>query len=331
MLRRALLSLVTLAILLTFAEGRAAAHGMRSIYVEVVEQTSGRALVTMRTPVPVSGVQLTTRAPCRLEPAPDAPAALVLSCTNGTVGGATLAAVGLGPIIDSVVVWTVLIDGASASTLISRERHEGALPTAHVSSFAVARQYVGVGVRHIATGFDHLCFLLGLVVALRRVRAVLWAETAFTLSHTISITAATLGWVRVSAPAVEACIALSLVLVAAAAMSTKRAPATDAKRGAGLAFVFGLIHGLGFAGGLGEIGLPAQAVPAALTGFSVGVEIGQLAFVAVVLAVLGLARRWRRLGAEPLLARACSYGVGVAGSYWLIERMVSLLSSPRGL
>jgi hypothetical protein len=122
------------------------------------------------------------------------------------------------------------------------------------------------------------------------------AETAFTLSHTLSFSASALGWVRVSAPAAEACIAVSLVLVAldagrAARDASRRAPGDDAWKTAGLAFAFGLVHGLGFAGGLTEIGLPSSAVPAALIGFAAGVEIGQVAFLAIALAVLAVLER----------------------------------------
>jgi len=305
---------------------RAEAHAMRTAYVEVVERSPGRALVTLGTQVPVTGVRLSAEAPCTLQAADDtARGALLLDCPNGTVGGATLVFEGLGPILSEAVVWTVLADGTSSSTLVTHDRAACVLPTAGASAFGVARQYVGLGVRHILTGFDHLLFLLGLVVVLRRVRAVLLAETAFTLSHTLSFTAAALGWVHVSTGAVEACIALSLVLVALDA--TRRRDARmppSALRGAGLAFAFGLVHGLGFAGGLAEIGLPTRAIPSALAGFAAGVELGQVAFLALVLAAFALARRVRAASAERVLATVATYAVGAVGCFWLFERLRAL-------
>jgi hypothetical protein len=199
----------------------------------------------------------------------------------------------------------------------------------------VARQFVGLGVKHISTGLDHLLFLLGLVVALRRVRAVMLAETAFTLSHSLSYTASALGWVHIPTGPVEACIALSLVLVALEAARRGAAgpevvpPLRSLElRGTGLAFVFGLVHGLGFAGGLAETGLPVNAIPPALLGFAAGVELGQVAFLALALGAFALLRSAR---AWPLLERraalAATYTVGSVGFFWWLER-VAVLWSP---
>ena len=304
------------------------AHGMLSAYVEVIERTPGLALVTVRAQVPVTGLRVVADAPCTIEAAGESGGAQALVCP-GTVSGASLRIEGLGTILSEAVVFTSLADGTSSSTLATREHPTCTLPIAGASALGVARQYVGLGIKHIATGFDHLLFLVGLVVVLRRVRAVLLAETAFTLSHSISFSASALGWVRVSPPAVEACIALSLVLVAIEAtrgpMSKSPADTQGATlRGAGLAFVFGLVHGLGFAGGLAEIGLPARAIPSALAGFACGVEIGQVAFLAVVLALFALVQRIPRASASRALAMAATYAIGGLGSYWLIERLRAL-------
>jgi hypothetical protein len=294
---------VTLACLL-FA-GSASAHGMRSIYVEVVELSPGQARVTTRAQVPVTGITITADAPCTLD-------GEMLVCP-GTLGGATLHVEGLGPIVSEAVVW-VSAEGTSTSHLVTPQAPSWTLPSTHVSSLEVARDYVGLGVRHIATGADHLLFLLALVLALKRVRAVLLAETAFTLSHSLSFSASALGWIHVSAAAAEACIALSLVLVA---LDIGRGE-TTARRGAALAFVFGLVHGLGFAGGLAEIGMPPSAIPAALVGFAGGVEIGQIAFLAVALTLFALAQRTRVGRLAPTVG---AYAVGVVGCFWLFERI----------
>lgn len=329
-LLRAALSALALALALLAARP-ADAHAARSAYVEVVEREGGVALVTVRAQVPVTGLRLLARAPCAMAAAEAG--ALALACPGGTVAGATIEVEGLGSIVGEAVVWAVLVDGSSSSSLLTPSKTECTLPRPGASALAVARQYAGAGVRHIVGGFDHLLFLLGLVVVLRRARAVLLAETAFTLSHTLSFTAAALGWVRVPAAPVEACIALSLVLVA---LDARGAPPADAAgsrgplasvawRGAGLAFVFGLVHGLGFAGGLSEAGLPERAIPAALAGFAAGVEVGQVAFLAAVLAVFALARRARGAAPERWLAAAAAYAVGGVGFFWLIERVRALL------
>jgi hypothetical protein len=174
---------------------------------------------------------------------------------------------------------------------------------------------------HIATGADHLLFLVLLVLLLRRVRPVLLAETAFTLSHSISFAATSLGWIRVAAAPAEACIALSLVLLA---LDVREEPQRDALRGAAAAFVFGIVHGLGFAGGLREMGLPDAHAGLALVGFGAGVEIGQVAFLAVI---LGLAALLGRLRAFPRLVSGGAVAIGSVATAWLIERIVVSLSA----
>jgi hypothetical protein len=178
-----------------------------------------------------------------------------------------------------------------------------------------------LGVVHIGTGDDHLLFLLLLVLLLRSARSVLLAETAFTLSHSVSFSATALGWIHVSSAGAEACIALSLVLLAAEI--EPRGPPADAWRGARLALVFGLVHGLGFAGGLREIGLPERAIAAALVSFGAGVELGQVAFLALLLGGLHLMRDARML---PRLRWAAVYGAGSISAFWLIERTAVCLS-----
>ena len=185
------------------------------------------------------------------------------------------------------------------------------------SGWSIAWQYARLGVRHILTGTDHLLFLALLVLSLRRVRSVLLAESAFTLSHSLSFSATALGWIHMSSAAAEACIALSLVLLAAD-VRVRGAP-PRAARGAWLALVFGLVHGLGFAGGLREIGLPDGAVASALLSFGAGVEVGQVAFLAALLALLHLVRRASQLSRLNLVA---VYAAGALSAYGLFERVI---------
>jgi hydrogenase/urease accessory protein HupE len=193
------------------------------------------------------------------------------------------------------------------------------LPLAARARLAVAAAYVRLGIVHIATGFDHLLFLLALALQLWRLRAVLLAETAFTLSHTLSFSATALGLVQLAPAAAEACIALSLVLLARELVVGRRiSPA----RGALVALAFGLVHGLGFAGGLREIGLPEHDVGLALVGFGAGVEMGQVAFLALVLLVLHAAAVARR---RDLVGHVGGLGIGSVGAFWLCQRLWVLL------
>jgi hydrogenase/urease accessory protein HupE len=193
----------------------------------------------------------------------------------------------------------------------------------------VAITYLGLGVEHILFGFDHLLFVLALVILVREWRRVAVTVTAFTVAHSITLAAATLGFVDVPGKPVEAAIALSIVLVAVEIVNARRGqPSLTARWPWLIAFAFGLLHGLGFAGALSEVGLPQHAIPLALLFFNLGVEVGQLAFVAVVL-VVGWAwlkvtsQGWGSAVAEGRFSRldvAAAYAIGTLAAYWLIER-----------
>jgi len=326
------LALTLLAVLLALvaAERPARAHGMRTAYVEVTELEPGRAIVRWRSQVDGATIGLRFDAPCRTSRRAEsaehpADPSLVVECGT-TLAGARMHVDGLGAVLSEAVVWVAFRDGTSASHLVAAGSPSWELPRAE-SFWVVASQYTRLGVVHIMTGADHLLFLLALVLCLRRVRAVFLAETAFTLSHSLSFSAATLGWAHVSSRAAEACIALSLVLIALDVPARDRrsvargigGPARRTKTyGPMLAFAFGLVHGLGFAGGLSEIGLPEHAIPLALVSFGAGVEAGQVAFLAVVLVIASLLGRMRTY---PRFALAGAYAVGGVGSFWFIERI----------
>src|SRR6185436_4328445 len=211
--------------------------------------------------VPVTGIALHAEAPCAIDATSDG---TWLRCPE-RLGDAALSVTGLGPVASEAVLFVTFLDGTTTSGCATAGHPRWTIPGPGAGALSVAGRYVVLGIEHIASGADHLLFLLALVLCLRTLRAVMLAETAFTLSHTLSFSASALGWVHVSAAAAEACIAVSLVLIALDIGRTVR----DAPwKTAGLAFAFGLVHGLGFAGGLTEIGLPASAVPAALVGFA---------------------------------------------------------------
>lgn len=150
--------------------------------------------------------------------------------------------------------------------------------------FEVAVTYTVIGIEHILLGFDHLLFVLALVMIVSDTRKLLITNTAFTIAHSITLSLATLGVLHVPGPPVEAIIALSIVFVAAEIMHRRQGRIGLAVRKPWIvAFAFGLLHGLGFAGALAEVGLPENSIPLALLFFNIGVEIGQVLFITVVL------------------------------------------------
>ena len=186
-----------------------------------------------------------------------------------------------------------------------------------------ALRYSQLGIEHILFGVDHLLFILSLLLIVRGRAMLLGTITAFTLAHSVTLALATLGLVTVPSAPVEASIALSIVFVAAEGL--RGGPATLTRRFPWIAaFGFGLLHGFGFAGALSEVGIPPREVPVALLFFNVGVEIGQLCFLAVVLGLVLVVRRWLRPGA-PWQKWAPGYAIGAVSAFWLIERIQAMV------
>ena len=183
--------------------------------------------------------------------------------------------------------------------------------------------YFRIGVEHILFGFDHLLFVLGLVLLVRP-RQLLATVTAFTLAHSLTLAAASLGGITLPGPPVEIVIAMSIALLGAETIYRSRGRETLSQRKPWLiAFGFGLVHGFGFAGALAEIGLPKGAEVLALLLFNLGVEAGQVAFVGAVLLLVVLATRLARLPLSPARIVA-AYAIGITGAYWAIERIVNV-------
>ncbi|MCK7598442.1 HupE/UreJ family protein [Microbulbifer sp. CAU 1566] len=199
----------------------------------------------------------------------------------------------------------------------------------------VAATYFGLGVEHILLGIDHLLFVLALVVLVSGWRQLVATITAFTLAHSITLALAVLGVVSVPQGPVEAVIALSIVFVAVEILHKLEGRKTLAIRKPWLvAFGFGLLHGLGFAGALSEIGVPEHAIPLSLAVFNLGVEAGQLAFILAVSALMLLLRQmplvhqWEiRTGHTATVASALpvAYLVGGLAAWWLIDRTIALV------
>jgi hypothetical protein len=231
---------------------------------------------------------------------------------------------------------TVRIAGLVATridVLARVERADGAVQTVRVtpdhphfiidpepSLAGVVWTYLVLGFEHILLGFDHLLFVLALVLIVVGRGTLIKTVTAFTVAHSITLALASLGFVNVPAAPVEACIALSIAFVAAEIVNARRGtPGITARYPWIVAFSFGLLHGLGFAGALAEVGLPHGAIPLALLMFNVGVELGQLVFIAAALSVLALIARLP-LPRPAWGWRVAPYAIGSIAMFWVIER-----------
>jgi hypothetical protein len=229
---------------------------------------------------------------------------------------------GLSATMVDVLVRIALADGRVVSRLLRPDAPSFTF-TAETAG-PTAGGYIALGVEHILFGIDHLLFVFALVLIVRGVGLLVKTITAFTIAHSITLALATLGFVKMPSAPVEAVIALSIVFVAAEIVRSRRGGRGLTERAPWLvAGFFGLLHGFGFAGALSEVGLPANDIPLALLWFNVGVEAGQLAFVAVVLGIIALLRRipfslprW-----TPLVP---PYAIGGLAMFWVIERTAAI-------
>jgi len=245
----------------------------------------------------------------------------IVNVPNGVIDGEKIRFIGLEATITDVFVRFVWLDGSN-TTAIARPSEPFVDIVAQRSTWQVAIDYTELGVDHILSGFDHLTFVLALILIVSGMRRLLITVTAFTLAHSITLAAAALGVVWIPGSPVEATIALSILFLASELMKVKRGQMSlTAQYPWVVSFIFGLLHGFGFAGALTEIGLPEQSILLALVFFNVGVELGQLLFVAIII-FLGFGLQ--KLKQPKLLERSelvAIYSIGGLASFWLIERL----------
>jgi hydrogenase/urease accessory protein HupE len=194
------------------------------------------------------------------------------------------------------------------------------------SALGAFRDYLRLGVLHIATGFDHLLFVFGLVLLANSARRQVWTVTAFTAGHSVTLSLAALGVVRVPTAPIEVAIAATILALALELARGEPAPGKEGalrRRPWAVAFTFGLLHGFGFAGALAEVGLPQEEIPVALFSFNLGIELGQLAFVALVL-VLRRALAPALSRAPAWIVRAPVTAIGALAVYWCLDRTARL-------
>lgn len=329
---RALLRAVLGALFLALGATRASAHETRPAYLELRETAPDRYDVLWK--VPAAGnlrlgiyVELPAGTERLSEPrglfADGAYMERWSVRVPGGLEGGTIHIAGLDATRIDVLVRVVHADGV-AQVVRLLPRTPSFVVAARPDVLDVVRTYSVLGIEHILTGLDHLLFILGLLFVTRGGWRLAKTVTGFTVSHSLTLTAATLGWVNVPPAPVEAVIALSIVFVAAETLHLRRGrEGITARYPWFVAFAFGLMHGLGFAGGLSAAGLPAAHIPTALLFFSLGVETGHLAFVAAVLAVRALARR-ARLPWPRWAELVPPYAIGALAMYWVLERTQAL-------
>jgi len=251
-------------------------------------------------------------------------------CPGGLVGR-TIEIEGLSATRTDVLARIEWSDGTTQAVRLTPEQTSFEAKAAP-GALEVTKTYFLLGVEHILLGIDHLLFVLGLLFLVGNWKRLIATVTAFTVAHSITLAAATLGWVHVAQAPVEATIALSIMFVAAEIIHGAHGEPRLASRAPWLvAFVFGLLHGFGFAGALREIGLPQKDVPLALLFFNVGVEAGQLMFIAAVVAVFSvLTRLVRKQGSrdhgpwysETLIRTPVAYAIGSMAAYWTVQRVI---------
>jgi hydrogenase/urease accessory protein HupE len=312
--------------------GRAQAHSFEPALLDLSEGEGGRFEVVWKSPTPrdasdpMGGLTPELPAHCHrldgrpaVEPEAEGPRFFAVDCGARGLRGERLAVAGLGGSQVDVIVRISWRDGHTTSGVLRSGLDELVLPGASAGTPAaiVLWRYGRLGVEHILLGIDHLLFVLGLLLLVDGWGRLALTISAFTLAHTVTLALAVLGLVDVPPAPVEAAIALSIVLVAVELARPDDAPATLARRAPWLvAFLFGLLHGLGFAGALTAVGLPADHLPLALLAFNGGVEVGQVLFVTAMLVPVRLLRRapaWVRL--------VPAYAIGALAASWTLERL----------
>ncbi len=330
---KALTSLRAIGLVIAFVVSSAAgAHEVRPALLQITQHDTHRYDVLWKQPV--NGEVAIHLVPRLSSGALDAQPTVVsatptfavtlwrnLSEERMPLDGQTLTVEGLEHSITDVLVNVTLADGRSVQQFLKPSHNAVRLDLSeHAAPPATA--YLSLGIEHILTGVDHLLFVLGLLLLVRKSWPLLRTITAFTLAHSVTLAATTLGWIHVRSSVVEALVALSIVILAVELVRHARGEGGLTSRYPWLiAFAFGLLHGCAFAGALAEVGLPAHDIPLALFLFNVGVEIGQLLFIAAASLVLWCVVRivrhwpdWTRLAAP--------YAIGTFASYWFIERFL---------
>ncbi|MDX1559098.1 MAG: HupE/UreJ family protein [Marinobacter sp.] len=325
--------LVFLLVLAAFWSAPCAAHESQPGLLEVRQLTAERWEVVWRAPIYYGKPHPASLAlPANWQPVGEPTVQRLASAhlyrqivivPMGKLDGSEIGFPGLEQTITDVFVRVARSDGSESSQVV-RPTSPKAVLRGERPWHVTAVEYTVLGFHHILLGIDHLLFVVGLLVIVRGSRMLVWTITAFTVAHSITLALATLGYASVSGPPLNAAIALSILFLGPEMVRVWRGQTSFTIRHAWVvAFCFGLLHGFGFASGLSTVGMPQAEVPLALAMFNVGVELGQLTFVALILLSYRAMRvldfrwpRWVELGP--------AYTIGTLGAYWTIQRTLMM-------
>jgi len=310
------------------------ADEIRPALLDIKEQNTGLFAVTWKVPMRGDKVlAITPILPDNLElvgtpTQQNVPGALIEHATykinTGTLPGKLIEIEGLTEVQTDVLLLIQLQDGSQHSAILRPSAPQFEIPL-EASKLKVAGDYWRLGTVHILEGVDHLLFVLALLLIVVGFGELFKAVTAFTVAHSITLALATLDVIRVPSAPTEAIIALSILFLAAEIVHKHNGQIGITERWPWvIAFLFGLFHGLGFAGALSEIGVPQTEVPLALFMFNVGVETGQLLFIAAVMSLVWLLQKLH-MSAPPAAWRILPYSIGGLAAYWTIDRVMSFL------
>ena len=309
--------------------GTVAAHEARPLYLDIAETGTHQYRVTMRVPASVPDFNRPTISPpsaCRAQ-------GLSWSCSQGLQGQQIKVMYPrFNPAVSTLARFTFL-NGEEHTLLASPDETTLNVPQAEEAG-QIATQYGWLGMTHIFGGYDHLLFLFCLMIIAKTFRRILWVVTGFTLAHSLTLVASALGWLRIPIAPVEAVIALSVLFLAVEIARSyqpniKTAPSLTWRYPALVSSSFGLLHGLGFASVLSEIGLPQTAALTALVSFNLGVEAGQVLIVAAALVSITFfaqtEERWAfRLGRKT--EHVLIYAIGVLSAFWVVDRLTAMVA-----
>ncbi len=322
-------------LLLLLSVGSAQAHTSLPAYLELSEVAPGTFTVVWRVPAveaPPPAIYPVLPTHCSVPEIPSAVQALGSIITSGVVTcgsiglvDETIAIDGLRVQIMDALVRIAFLDGTSVTKVLKPDEPSFVV-IAGRGTGVDGWGYFRLGIDHILSGIDHLLFVFGLLLLVKGFRRLLKAITAFTVAHSITLGLATVGLVHVPPAPVEALIALSIVFLAVELVQYERGNTRLTHRKPWLVtFAFGLLHGFGFAGALSQIGIPSSDIPVALLSFNVGVEAGQLAFIAASL-VLFFGLRTFELRVQPWMRVVPAYMIGSLASVWFLQRCALVLS-----
>ncbi len=321
-----------IAFLLTSFTQTAEAHRLQPAYLEISEQSAGKFSILWKRPfigskpmninpqLPASCTNLTE--PVVQPLASGAVERWLVDCGSSGMTNETIVIDGLSSTQTDTLLRIQMVDGSMHTTVLRPDSPSFLVPE-KASTSKVAGSYLLLGIEHILGGFDHLLFVLGLLLIVRSTMLLIKTITSFTLAHSVTLALATLGFVHVPQAPVEAVIALSIIFLATELSKQHRGETGLTTKAPWLvALCFGLLHGFGFAGALTEVGLPQSDIPLALLFFNVGVEVGQLMFVAGVLTVTWLIHKMK-FKWPVWMEQAPAYAIGSLAAFWFIQRTVS--------